>query len=82
MQATGWAPTHPVVHPMDYSGYSGPHPPPFTSPPATPMTPMTPMTPHHAFTVPVPQYDIPAHGYPKLVRTMNIIILSVSVFHY
>ncbi|XP_064383759.1 uncharacterized protein LOC135332303 [Halichondria panicea] len=54
----GWAPAHPVVH-MEYAGFAGGHPPPFTSPPATPMTPMTPVTPHHAF--PMPQYDLPNH---------------------
>lgn len=36
---------------MDYSTY--PHPPPFTSPPATPMTP------HHNTAFAIPQYEQP-----------------------
>ncbi len=61
----GWAPAHPVVH-MEYAGFAGGHPPPFTSPPATPMTPMTPVTPHHAF--PMPQYDLSNH-YNRYTHT-------------
>ena len=59
VQHTVWAnPVHSVM-PMDYSTY--PHPPPFTSPPATPMTPITPVTLHHAFPMPH-QYEMTAPG--------------------
>lgn len=80
-QATMWPSQGAIPVEMEYSTY--PHPPPFTSPPATPMTPMTPVTPHHTiFQVPVPmpqlQYEQPLPAaYPRYVNDFLLFCSAV-----